>query len=191
MGCWFPSFVAAHPGSKPTEGGIRCRHYNYGEAVVFVAAPSRVKADGRRHEMPPLQRRGAVVFVAAPSHGAVRFLVASAGGMRCRHYNYGEAVVFVAAPSRVKADGRRHEMPPLQRRGAVVFVAAPSHGAVRFLVASSGGMRCRHYDGGEHLGGIRCRHYRRGGRSPQIIYKTARNLSLQQQGYSQCTHGSS
>ena len=48
-----------------------------------------------------------------PSHGAFRFLAASSGGMRCRPYNYGEAVVFVAAPS---------------------------HGAVRFFVASAGGM---------------------------------------------------
>ena len=46
-----------------------------------------------RHEMPPLHG-AAVVFVAAPSHGAV-FLAASAGGMRCRPYNCGEAVVFV------------------------------------------------------------------------------------------------
>ena len=69
----FPSFVrrttldscfrrndSRLPFSLLCSGGISCRPYNCGEAVVFVAASS---------------------------HGAVRFLAASAGGMRCRPYN--------------------------------------------------------------------------------------------------------
>ena len=35
----------------------------------------------------PTTAAKAVVFVAAPSHGAGRFMAASAGGMRCRPYN--------------------------------------------------------------------------------------------------------
>ena len=75
--------------------------------------------------MPPLQLREAVVFVAAPSHGAVRFLAASLGGMRCRHYKCGGildvlgdfctwCLVWTALD---EGNGRPHEMRPLQRRG--------------------------------------------------------------------------
>ena len=68
----------------PSVDRISCRPYNCGEAVVFVAAPS---------------------------HGAVRFMAASAGGMRCRPYNC-NVVYRDCGPGRSVCG--RHEMPPLQ-----------------------------------------------------------------------------
>ena len=120
-------------------------------SVALAPAPSSVVAASHAAFRRPISPSSA----AAPSHGAVRFLAASSGGMRCRPYNYGEAVVFVAAPSLMdavrclaaSAGGMRCR--PYNYGAAVVFVvAAPSQDAVRFLAASAGGMRCRPYNRG-------------------------------------------